>query len=352
MTPPEAGAADRTVADVLATLLRGEDLDPAAANWMMDLVLSGDATSVQIAGFAVALRGKGETVAELSGLADAMLARATPITIPGRTVDIVGTGGDRAGTVNVSTMAGLVAAAAGARVAKHGNRAASSACGAADVLEALGVSLDPDPDQQARILEASGICFLFAAKYHPSFRFAGAARRELGVPTTFNFLGPLTNPARPAAQAVGVADARMAELMAGVLAARGTDGLVFHGGDGLDELTTTTNSTVWLIGDGEVHRTGLDPRELGLARSPPDDLVGGDPAHNAQVVRDLVAGRPGPVRDIVVLNAAAALLAHRTIRADADLVSQLAEQLAAAERAIDDGSAARTLDAWVAASNS
>lgn len=352
MTPPEAGAADRTVADVLATLLRGEDLDPAAANWMMDLVLSGDATSVQIAGFAVALRGKGETVAELSGLADAMLARATPITIPGRTVDIVGTGGDRAGTVNVSTMAGLVAAAAGARVAKHGNRAASSACGAADVLEALGVSLDPDPDQQARILEASGICFLFAAKYHPSFRFAGAARRELGVPTTFNFLGPLTNPARPAAQAVGVADARMAELMAGVLAARGTDGLVFHGGDGLDELTTTTNSTVWLIGDGEVHRTGLDPRELGLARSTPDDLVGGDPAHNAQVVRDLVSGRPGPVRDIVVLNAAAALLAHRTIRADADLVSQLAEQLAAAERAIDDGSAARTLDAWVAASNS
>lgn len=352
MTPPDTGAADRTVADVLAALLRGEDLDPAATNWMMDLILSGDATSVQIAGFAVALRGKGETVAELSGLADAMLSHATPITIPGRTVDIVGTGGDRAGTVNVSTMAGVVAAAAGARVAKHGNRAASSECGAADVLEELGVSLDPEPVAQARILDASGICFLFAAKYHPSFRYAGVARRELGVPTTFNFLGPLTNPARPAAQAVGVADPRMADLMAGVLAARGTDGLVFHGGDGLDELTTTTSSSVWLIGDGEVRRTELDPRDLGLSRATPDDLVGGDPAHNAQVVRDLVAGRRGPVRDIVVLNAAAALLAHRAVQRDAELVPQLAEQVAAAERAIDDGSAARTLEAWVAASNS
>lgn len=340
-----------SVADVLTTLLQGNDLSPQAATWMMDLILSGNATSAQIAGFAVALRSKGETVEEISGLAAAMLQHATPIEVPGRTVDIVGSGGDRARTVNVSTMAGLVAASAGARVVKHGNRAASSACGAADVVEALGVNLDVDPADQAAVVEACGICFLFAAKYHPSLRHAGGPRRELGVPTTFNFLGPLTNPARPAGQAIGVADERMAGLMAGVLAGRGADGLVFHGGDGLDELTTTTSSRVWLIADGQVSETTLEPLELGLARATPDDLVGGDPDHNAQVVRDLVAGRTGPVRDIVVLNAAAALLAHRGLDREAELVPQLAEQVAIAQRAIDDGSTAQTLDRWVVASN-
>ncbi len=340
-----------SVPDVLATLMRGEDLAAADATWMMDLILSGAASPAQIAGFAVALRSKQETVDEISGLAAAMLQHATPIEVGGRTVDIVGSGGDRARTVNVSTMAGLVAAAAGARVVKHGNRAASSACGAADVLEALGINLDVDPADQAAIVDACGICFLFAAKYHPALRHAGAARKELGIPTTFNFLGPLSNPARPAAQAIGVADERMAALMAGVLADRGTDGLVFHGKDGLDELTTTTTSQVWLVSGGKVAQTTLDPIDLGLARATPDDLVGGDPDHNAQVVRDLVAGGRGPVRDIVVLNAAAALLAFRGVDLSAPLVPQLSAQVEAAGRAIDDGSAGQTLDRWVLASN-
>lgn len=339
-----------SVPDVLATLMRGEDLATADATWMMDLILSGAASPAQIAGFAVALRSKQETVEEISGLAAAMLAHATPIEVGGRTVDIVGSGGDRARTVNVSTMAGLVAAAAGARVVKHGNRAASSACGAADVVEALGVNLEVDPADQAAVLDACGICFLFAAKYHPTLRHAGAARKELGVPTTFNFLGPLSNPARPTAQAIGVADERMAGLIAGVLADRGTDGLVFHGKDGLDELTTTTTSQVWLVAGGKVAQTTLDPLDLGLARATPDDLVGGDPDHNAQVVRDLVAGQTGPVRDIVVLNAAAALLAYNGVDLEAPLVSQLVSHVEAAQRAIDDGSAAQTLDRWVLAS--
>jgi len=339
-----------SVADILASLMRGEDLSAEATRWMMELILAGDATPVQIAGFAVALRTKGETAAEIGGLAEAMLAHATPVTIPGATVDIVGSGGDRAGTVNVSTMAGIVAAGAGARVAKHGNRAASSACGAADVLEALGVNLEPEPAAQAGILDQSGICFFFAARYHPSFRHAGVARRELGVATTFNLLGPLTNPARPSAQAVGIADARMAPLVAEVIAGRGIDGLVFHGGDGLDELTTTTTSRVWLFSGGVVAERSFDPAALGLARATPEDLVGGDPAHNAQVVRDLLAGKPGPVRDIVVLNAAAALLAAAGVDPAAEVADQLRPHLAAAAASIDDGKAAAALERWVAAS--
>lgn len=351
MTGTGTGGGALTVADVLASLMRREELTPEASRWMMEEILSGDATPVQIAGLMVALRTKGETVAEITGIAQAVLDRATPVTVPGRTVDIVGSGGDRAGTVNVSTMSGIVAAGAGARVAKHGNRAASSSCGAADVLEALGVALEPEPSAQARILDEAGICFFFAARYHPSFRHAGVARRELGVATTFNLLGPLTNPARPAAQAVGIADVAMAPLVAEVLAGRGTDGLVFHGGDGLDELTTTTSSRVWLFSGGTLRESDFDPAALGVARATPEDLVGGDPAHNAQVVRDLLAGRPGPVRDIVLLNAAAALLAHAGVDPAAGVAEQLEPHLAAATAAVDDGRAAAVLDRWVAASN-
>ncbi|HQY99822.1 MAG TPA: anthranilate phosphoribosyltransferase [Propionicimonas sp.] len=332
---------------VLSDLINRVDLTPDAAAWAMDQVLSGDTTAVQVAGFAVALRAKGETAAEITGLASAMLARSTPIRLNTEAVDVVGSGGDRANTVNVSTMAAIVTAACGVPVVKHGNRAASSACGTADCLEALGLAIDVPPAAQAEVLAKAGIVFLFAPLYHPSLRFAASARRELGVQTTFNFLGPLANPARPVAQAVGVADARMAPLMAQVFAGRGQRGLVFHGADGLDELTTTTTSDVWLVQGGEVAQTSLDPSELGVIPATRDDLVGGTSEHNAGVVRDLLAGTPGPVRDIVALNAAAAQLAFAGPDMAAPLAGQLAEPLRRAYAAIDSGAAARTLDTWV-----
>lgn len=334
-------------ADVLSELMRGNDLAPAAASWAMDQILAGEATAVQVAGFAVALRAKGETVAELSGLSQAMLERATRIDLPTDAVDVVGTGGDRANTVNVSTMAAILTAACGVPVVKHGNRAASSACGTADCLEALGVAIDLPPAAQAQVLSEVGIVFLFAAMYHPSLRFAATARKELGVPTTFNFLGPLANPARPLAQAVGVADAAMAPLMAGVVAARGGRGLVFHGDDGLDELTTTTGSTVWLIREREIVQTTFDPADLGVVPVGKGDLIGGTPAHNAAVVRQVLGGEPGPVRDIVALNSAAAQLAFAGPDLAAPLADQLALPLRRAYQAIDSGAALGLLDSWV-----
>ena len=332
---------------LLTDLVGRTDLSPEAASWAMDQILAGDVTNVQIAGFAIALRAKGETIGELTGLSTAMLSRATPIELPREAVDVVGSGGDRANTVNVSTMAAIVAAATGVPVVKHGNRAASSACGTADCLEALGVALDVPPSGQARVLAEAGIVFLFAPMYHQSLRFASPARGELGVPTTFNFLGPLANPARPVAQAVGVADARMAPLVAGVIAGRGHRGLVFHGSDGLDELTTTTSSHVWLIRDGEVVATTLDPSELGVVPATRADLVGGNPAHNAGVVHEVLSGQPGAVRDIVALNAAAAQLAFAGPDLAAPLATQLAGPLQRAYDAIDSGAAASVLDTWV-----
>jgi anthranilate phosphoribosyltransferase len=263
------------------------------------------------------------------------------------TVDVVGTGGDRANTVNISTMAAIVASAAGARVVKHGNRAASSACGTADCLEALGLVLTVPPAREPEVLDAAGIAFLFAPLYHASLRFAGPARKELGIQTTFNLLGPLTNPARPAADAIGLADLRMAPLVAEVLTRRGARGLVFHGGDGLDELTTTTDSSIWLFRDGRLVTTTLDPLDLGLARADPDSLVGGDPEHNAQVVRDLLDGQTGPVRDIVLLNAAATLLAFDGPDLDAPLVDQFAVRLERAAEAVDSGKAREHLSNWI-----
>ena len=335
--------------DVLTGLIAGEHLSAEVTTWAMDEILAGNATDVQIAGFLVALRAKGESVEEIAGLAESMRDRATPVVLDTESVDVVGSGGDRANTVNVSTMAAVVAAAAGARVVKHGNRAASSACGAADVLEELGVALNVRPEDQPAVLAEAGIVFLFAPLYHPSLRHAAAARGQLGIQTPFNFLGPLANPARPAAQAVGIANPRVAALVAGVLARRGTRGLVFHGDDGLDELTTTTTSDVWLIRDGEILVTTLNPAELGFAPATPAELVGGDSAHNAAVARRTFGGQTGPVRDIVVLNAAAALLAFHGPDFDRDLTGQLAEHVATAAAAIDSGAATATLDAWVRA---
>jgi anthranilate phosphoribosyltransferase len=334
--------------DLLSSLVRGEDQPAEATGWAMGQILSGDATPAQLAAFIIGLRCKGETVEELTGLADMMIEFATPIEIGGPAVDVVGSGGDRSNTVNVSTMAAIVAAAAGARVVKHGNRAASSACGAADVLEALGLVLDLTSEAQQQVVDRVGIGFLFAAHYHPALRHAAAVRRELGIPTTFNFLGPLANPAQPVSQAVGVADPRMAGLMAGVFASRGNYGLVFHGGDGLDELTTTTSSTVWVYADGVVEQVELDPLDLGVPRATIADLVGGDAATNAEVVRDVVSGQPGPVRDVVILNAAAALVAYGKPTAGR-LQNDFADELERAREAIDSGAAQTKLQEWIKA---
>lgn len=347
--PASKTATPESWPDLLAGLVAGRDLDQTTAAWAMGQILSGEATDIQIAGFLVALRSKGETVQEIGGFADAIVEFAMPIEVTRDAVDVVGSGGDRANTVNISTMAAVVAAAAGATVVKHGNRSASSACGAADLLEEFGVRLDLDPADQAGVVDEVGIGFLFAPHYHPSFRYVAAARRGLGVPTTFNFLGPLTNPGRPKAHAVGVADERMAELIAGVLAARGDQGLAFHGSDGLDELTITTTSDVWVYGDGTLSRTVLDPRDLGIDRCEVADLVGGGPAQNAEIARRTFAGEQGPVRDVVLLNAAAALAAFDGPGSTDDLVTTLAGCLQRASEAIDSGKAAALLDRWVAA---
>jgi anthranilate phosphoribosyltransferase len=336
---------------LLGQLIKGESLAAGATAWAMAEIMEGAATPAQIAGFGVALRMKGETAQEVGGLASAMLARAAPISIPGRLTDLVGTGGDRARTVNISTMGAIVAAAAGARIAKHGNRAASSACGAADVLEALGVVIDLPPAATEKLAQETGVVFLFAPLYHPALRHTAAPRRELGVPTVFNFLGPVANPARPQAQAVGVADPRMGPVLAGVLAGRGSAALVFHGDDGLDELTTTGPSTVWLVRDGQVMQARFDPAEIGIPRCEPQDLRGGDPARNAAIARAVLAGEPGAVRETVLLNAAAALVADGGSTEPALLPQALADGYARAGEAVDSGAAAKLLDRWVQASN-
>ncbi|MDF3046029.1 MAG: trpD [Ornithinibacter sp.] len=316
----------------------------------MTEVMTGEATPVQLAGFLVALRAKGETVAELRALADVMLEHANRIDVPGPSIDVVGTGGDRMHSVNISTMASIVVAATGLRVVKHGNRAASSRSGSADVLEALGVSLTLTPDRVASVAQEAGITFCFAQAFHPSMRHAAVARRDLGVGTAFNVLGPLTNPAQPTYAAVGVADARMAPIIAGVFADRGRAASVFRGDDGLDELTLATTSTVWWVRDGQVAELILDPADLGLDRQPVEALRGGEASHNAQVARDLLAGQPGAVRDAVVLNAGLALATASGVRHPSATRPALNEAVRAgmtrAEAAIDSGDARRLLERW------
>ncbi|MFI2225864.1 anthranilate phosphoribosyltransferase [Streptomyces fradiae] len=349
--PPAGGstAAGRSWPAVLDTLLSGRDLDADTTAWAMERILSGEATDAQIAGFAVALRGKGETVEEISGLVRTMYEHARTIEVPGPSVDIVGTGGDGARTVNVSTMSAIVVAGTGAKVVKHGNRAASSASGASDVLEKLGVDLGLSPERVAEVAEEAGITFCFAVTFHPALRHVARARKEMGIRTTFNFLGPLTNPARVRAQATGVADARMAPILAGVLAERGSSALVFRGDDGLDELTTTVGSRVWVVRDGTVREEAFHPRDVGLDVVPVEALRGADASYNADVARRLLAGETGPVRDAVLLNSAAALVALEP--ADAPLAEQLRAGMAKAAESIDSGAARDVLDRWVRASH-
>ena len=333
--------------EVLTTLVARQSLSAHQAAWAMGEILSGEATPAQIAAFAVALRAKGETVDELAGVADGMLAKANPIFVPGRVLDIVGTGGDRSFSVNISTMSAIVAAGAGAKIVKHGNRSASSKSGSADVLEALGIRLDLDVSRVGEVAEEAGITFLFAAAFHPAFRHTAVARREIGIATVFNLLGPLTNPARPASSAIGCADASAAPIMAGVFARRGVDAWVFRGDDGLDELTTTTTSHVWMVSQGVVTEATVEPLDHGIGRATAEDLRGDDAAYNAAVVRRLLAGEKGAVRDAVVLNAGAALAVHD---AGSDSVDErLAGGIARAADAIDSGAAQAVLDRWVAA---
>lgn len=335
--------------DLLSSLVQGRDLDSASAAWAMDRIMSGEASPSQVAGFLVALRAKGETVDELAGLADVMLEHAQRFTVAGRTVDVVGTGGDRLHTVNISTMAALVVAGAGLTVVKHGNRAASSSSGSADVLEALGIRLDLPLTRVAELASEVGITFCFAGAFHPSMRHAGVTRRDLGIATAFNFLGPLTNPAQPDASAIGVADARMAGLVAGVLAARGRAALVFRGErDGLDEIAATGQTRFWEVRDLAVREEVVDWAAVGVPPVTVEQLRGGDARHNAEVVRSLVAGERGPVRDTVVLNAAAVLVADGTLpgTAQGTLVERIVAGASLAERAIDDGGAADVLERW------
>ncbi len=330
---------------LLTDLVGGRDLTSEEAAWAMGEILAGEATPSQIAAFAVGLRAKGETVAEIGGLVEAMFDVAAPLSVPGRTLDIVGTGGDRSFSVNISSMSSIVAAGAGAVVVKHGNRSASSKSGSADVLGHIGVRLDLKPAEVEQVAERAGITFCFAPIFHSALRHAGATRSELGIATFFNFLGPLANPSRPQAQAIGCADLRMAEVLAGVFAARGVDALVFRGDDGLDELTTTTTSKVWVVRGGDVRQTVLDPAALGLAPATAEDLRGGDVAHNADVVHRVLAGETGPVRDAVVLNAGAALAVYDGNIDDLDAAVGAGMERAAA--AIDSGAAAAALQRWV-----
>ncbi|MFC4008246.1 anthranilate phosphoribosyltransferase [Nonomuraea purpurea] len=331
---------------LLTTLLNGDSLTSRQAAWAMNQIISDLATDAQIAAFAIALRAKGESVAEVSGLADGLLSRSTAIRVSGDPVDLVGTGGDRAGTVNISTMAAIVAAAAGVKVVKHGSRAASSKAGSADVLEELGVVIELPPAAVVKIADEVGITFCFAAAFNPGLRRTAGPRRELGVPTVFNFLGPLANPALPPAQAVGVFHPDLAPVIAGVLAERGCSSLVFRGDDGLDELTTSGPSTVWVVRRGVVTRTSFDPADLSIPRARPADLRGGDARHNADVARAVLAGEPGPVRDIVLLNAAAAVVAADGTPRAPELTTALAAARKRAADAVDSGAALALLNRW------
>src|SRR3954447_1218453 len=336
---------------LLSELIAGRDLDRSTAEWAMAQIMTGEATPSQVAGFLVGLRAKGETSEEMRGLAEQMLAHARRIEVPGPSLDIVGTGGDRAHTVNISTMASIVVAAAGVRLVKHGNRAASSSSGSADVLEALGVDLSLPPERVVEVASEAGITFCFAQTFHPSFRHTAVPRRDLGIGTAFNFLGPLTNPAQPTYAAVGCADARMAPLLAGVFAHRGKDAAVFRGDDGLDEVTVSTTTRVWWVRGGAVTERSLDPTRLGFELHPIEELRGGDAVHNAGVVRDTFAGTTGAVRDAVLLNAGIALALTRpdSGASEADFDADLRAGLRLAAEAIDSGAATRTIDRWLTA---
>jgi len=344
--------------EIIRALLDGSDLDTEQAAWAMDEILAGQATAAQIAGFAVALRAKGETSDEVAAMAAAMLQRAELVSIASPVMDVVGTGGDHSGSVNISTMAAIAVAACGVPVIKHGNRAASSQTGTADVLSELGVAIELQPAQVARCATELGIAFAFAPVHHPAMRFAAGARRDLGVPTVFNILGPLTNPAQATAALIGCADLGRAPVMAGVLAKRGVRALVVRADDGLDEISATTTTRVWDATDGSVRQQVIDPHALGLQPAQASDLVGGDPARNAELLRMTLGLEPVPdhedpkvraIRDAVAINAAAALVAWESIDHfdTSPIDTRIGEQLPRAQLSLTSGRAAELLERWI-----
>jgi anthranilate phosphoribosyltransferase len=324
--------------DVLSRLASGADLSREEARASMSEIMGGSATQGQIAAFIVALRIKGETVDEMTGLVEAMREAAVSVDVGVPVVDVVGTGGDRSGTFNISTTAAFIAAGAGCTVAKHGNRSASSRCGSADVLEGLGMIIDLEPDQTVALIRETGFGFFFAPRYHPAMRHAGPVRKELGIPTVFNFLGPLANPAGATRQTVGVSDPKMAERMIGVLEHLGSEyAFVTHGEDGLDEVTTTGPTYIYRLRNGEITHAEFTPEDFGVPRAATGDLAGGDVGDNVAITRDILAGAPGPKRDIAVVNAAPAIVA-------AGMAPGFVEAVHLAQESIDSGRAAETLE--------
>lgn len=341
---------------VLSRLVEGGDLSVSESTWAMQSLMSGEATSAQIAGLLVGLRVKGETVDEIVGFRDAVLANALPLDVDPMVLDIVGTGGDPYGAVlNISSIASIIVAASGVPVAKHGNRGASSASGASDVLAALGINLEIAPDRVAAVLREVGLTFINAALFHPGFRHAGPTRRELGISTLFNVLGPLCNPARPEASAVGISSLERVPLMVGVFQTRGATALVYRGDDGIDKLTTTGHSHIWEVSRGFVTEHDLNPADLGIPTAQISSLLGADPAHNASVARHILEGDRGPERDVVILNAAAGLTSFQLAKEPElirlPIVERLRGNLAIAAEAVDSGAAAAKLEEWVAATN-
>ena len=341
--------------DILMRLSFDEDLNASDTAWMLDEVFSGRATDAQLGAFLMGMQTKGATAAEVNGMVQTMLAHAAPIAIPGRSVDIVGTGGDKANTVNISTMAAIVIAGAGLRVVKHGSKAASSTTGSSDVLGALGVNLDLEPERVAQVVDEVGITFCYAIKFHPAMRFAGPVRKELGIPTIFNVLGPLANPVQPTVSVIGASSEPLAPVIAEVLAMRGREGMVFRNNDGLDELAATSSTRVWVVRNGVVTESVIDAAEdLGLHPIPIEALRGGEFDENAAVVRSVLAGASGPVRETVIANAALAIAADGTLPGtDADdLLTRIMAGMVAAAHAIDSGAAEATLHRWAKATQS
>ncbi len=343
---------------ILGKLLERNDLDRAEAAWAMSEIMSGQSDPALIGAFMIALRAKGESVAELAGLVDTMLEHSVILETGNDALDIVGTGGDMIGTVNISTMASIVAASAGVPVMKHGSRSASGKTGSSEMLEVLGIRLDLSPERVAEVFAEVGLTFFFAPVFHPAMRHVAPIRKALGVPTTFNFLGPLANPAQPIATSLGVSNAKMAPLMAQEVAQRGRAALVFRGSDGLDELTTTGSSHIWAVNGGKVSDFDLNPTQFGLKTAKIADLVGGDAHHNASVAKELfsgaVQGKLASVREVVALNAAGGLVAYELAKSGRDfdqasIERELATQLERAFSAIDSGAAAEKLSAWMSA---
>lgn len=344
---------------ILEKLIERNDLERSEAAWALSQIMSGEADPAQIGAFMIGLRAKGESVAELAGLVDTMLDNSVILDTGSDAVDIVGTGGDMVGTVNISSMASIVAAAAGVPVMKHGSRSASGKTGSSEMLEVLGIRLDLSPERVAAVFREVGLTFFFAPVFHPAMRHVAPIRKVLGVPTTFNFLGPLANPAQPIATSLGVSNAKMAPLMAQEIAERGRTSLVFRGSDGLDELTTTGSSHIWAVNGGEIVDFDLNPADFGLKLANIDDLIGGDAHHNAEVTKDLFAGeRSGKlsaIREVVALNAAGGLVAYRLAKAggqgsDPKQIAELfGTAIEEALAAIDSGAAAHKLSAWMTA---